>query len=66
MKLGIKISVDLAGKLLGTSLATHPYFGYHKSMIDALADALNASRNSEAAVDGYRLTAANSTAVAAE
>ena len=68
LKLGIKISVDLAGKLLGTSLTTHPYFAYHKSMIDALADALNASRNSEAAVDGYRraVTAANSTAVAAE
>jgi len=64
----LKISIDLAGKLLGTSLTTHPYYAYHKAMIDALADALNANRNSRAAVDAYRqaVTAANSTAVASE
>ncbi len=68
LKLGLKISIDLAGKLLGTSLTTHPCYAYHKSMIDVLADALNANRNSRAAVDAYKLavSAANSTAVASE
>jgi hypothetical protein len=68
LKLGIKISMDIAGKLLGTSLTTHPYYAYHKAQIDALADALNASRNSRAAVDAYNqaVAAANSGEVAAE
>ena len=68
LKLGVKVSVDLAGKLLGTSLTTHPYYAYHKAMIDALADALNANRNSRAAVDAFNraVSAANSAAVAAE
>src|SRR3954470_2864668 len=51
LKLGFKLSIDLAGKLLGTSLTTHPYYAYHKAQIEALADALNANRNSRAAVD---------------
>lgn len=68
LKLGIKISMDIAAKLLGTSLTTHPYYAYHKAQIDALADALNANRNSREAVDAYRraVAAANSTAVNAE
>jgi len=68
LKLGIKISLDIAGKLLGTSLTTHPYYAYHKAQIDALADALNANRNSRAAVEAYNraVKAANSEALAAE
>jgi hypothetical protein len=68
LKLGIKISMDIAAKVLGTSLTTHPYYAYHKAMIDALADALNADNNAREAIDAYRraVSAANSTAVAAE
>jgi len=68
LKLGIKVSMDIAAKLLGTSLTTHPYYAYHKAQIDALADALNASRNAREAVNAYRraVAAANSSAVAAE
>ena len=68
LKLGFKLSIDIAGKLLGTSLTTHPYYAYHKAQIEALADALNAHRNSRAAVDAYRraVTAASSAAVAEE
>ena len=64
LKLGVKISMDLAAKVLGTSLTTHPYYAYHKAQIDALADALNANRNSRDAVDAYKaaVAAANSTA----
>jgi hypothetical protein len=67
-KLGIKVSLDLAKKWLGVSLTTHPYFTYHKVMLDALADALNAARNSREAVASYRraVSAATSKAVAAE
>jgi hypothetical protein len=68
LKLGVKISIDLAGKVLGSGLSGHPYYTYHKAMLDALADVLNSHRNSRAAVDQYRkaVTAANSAAVAAE
>jgi hypothetical protein len=43
LKLGIKGMLDVAGKMLGTSLTSHPYFTYHKAHIEALALALNAS-----------------------
>ena len=68
LKLGVKVSLEIAGKLLGTSLTTHPYYAYHKAQIEALADALNASRNSKEAVNQYRraVAAANSTALASE
>lgn len=68
LKLGIKISMDLAKKWLGASLTTHPYYAYHKVMLDALADALNAAHNSRSTVDAYRraVSAATSTAVAKE
>jgi hypothetical protein len=45
MKLGIRAMLDLAGKALGTSLTSHPYFTYHKVHLEALAQALNASSN---------------------
>ena len=45
MKLGIKAMLDLAGKAIGTSLTSHPYFTYHKAHLEALAQALNASSN---------------------
>jgi hypothetical protein len=54
LKLGVKIGIDIAGKLLGTSLSTHPYYAYHKAMIDYLADAVNAHRNAEEAIAQYR------------
>ena len=68
LKLGIDISLDLTEHFLEVSLTTHPYYAYHKAMIDALADALNANRNSREAVDSYRraVAAANSTALASE
>jgi hypothetical protein len=45
MKLGIRGMLDIAGKALGTSLTSHPYFTYHKVHLEALAQALNASSN---------------------
>jgi hypothetical protein len=65
-KFGLKVSLDLCTKWLGTSLTTHPYYAYHKVMLDALADALNAAHNSRAAVAAYRraVSAATSKAVA--
>lgn len=68
LKLGVKISIDLASKLLGVSLTTHPYYAYHKAQLDALADALNADHNSREAVEAYRkaIAAADSKKVAAE
>jgi hypothetical protein len=68
LKLGVKVSLEIAGKVLGTSLTTHPYYAYHKAQIEALADALNASRNSREAVNQYKraVAAANSTALASE
>ena len=45
MKLGIKAMLELAGKAIGTSLTSHPYFTYHKAHLEALAQALNASSN---------------------
>jgi hypothetical protein len=45
MKLGIRGMLDIAGKAIGTSLTSHPYFTYHKVHLEALAQALNASSN---------------------
>jgi len=45
MKLGIRAMLDIAGKAIGTSLTSHPYFTYHKVHLEALAQALNASSN---------------------
>jgi hypothetical protein len=45
MKLGIRAMLEIAGKALGTSLTSHPYFTYHKAHLEALAQALNASSN---------------------
>lgn len=57
LKLGIEIALDVGGVLLGRSLSSHPYYTYHKVMIEALADTLNVSRNAQAAVDAYRRAA---------
>lgn len=67
LKLGLKVSMDVAAKLLGTSLTTHPYYAYHKAQIEVLADVLNASSNSNAAVEAYKkaIAAADSKAVSA-
>ncbi len=54
LKLGIEVALEVGSKFLGRSLSTHPYYTYHKVMIDALADTLNASRNAKAAVESYR------------
>jgi len=48
-KLGVKGMLDIAGKALGTSLTSHPYFTYHKAHLEALGQALNASANFQAA-----------------
>lgn len=54
LKLGLEVALEVGSKFLGRSLSTHPYYTYHKVMIDALADTLNASRNAKAAVESYR------------
>lgn len=51
MKLGIRGMLEIAGKALGTSLTSHPYFTYHKAHLEALAQALNASSNLDKARD---------------
>jgi hypothetical protein len=67
-KIGIKASIDLAGKLLGTSISTHPYYVYHKVHFEVLASVLNAHRNHQAAIEAYRtaIRAADSDAVRKE
>jgi hypothetical protein len=51
MKLGIRGALDIAGKAIGVSLTSHPYFQYHKVHLEALAQALNASSNLDDAED---------------
>jgi hypothetical protein len=50
-KLGIKFSVDVIGKVIGTSLTSHPYFTYHKVHIEVLVQALNATSMKDHAVE---------------
>jgi hypothetical protein len=49
MKLGVRGMMEIAGKALGTSLTSHPYFAFHKVHLEALAQALNASSNLDSA-----------------
>ena len=49
VKLGVRGMLEIAGKALGTSLTSHPYFACHKAHLEALAQALNASSNLDAA-----------------
>lgn len=49
VKLGIRGMLEIAGKALGTSLTSHPYFACHKAHLEALAQALNASSNLDSA-----------------
>src|SRR5215469_6103278 len=50
-KLSIEATLKIAGKAIGTSLTSHPYFTYHKAHIEALAKALNASSNKDKAIE---------------
>jgi hypothetical protein len=50
-KLSIEVTLKIAGKAIGTSLTSHPYFTYHKAHIEALAKALNASSNKDKAIE---------------
>lgn len=50
MKIGIRGMLDIAGKVLGKSLTSHPYFTYHKVHLEALAQAMNASSNRDQAL----------------
>lgn len=49
VKLGIRGMLEIAGKALGTSLTSHPYFACHKAHLEALAQAQNASSNLDSA-----------------
>lgn len=51
MKLGIRGMLEIAGKILGRSLTSHPYFTYHKAHLEALGQALNASSNQDKALE---------------
>jgi hypothetical protein len=51
MNLGIRGMLEIAGKALGTSLTSHPYFKFHKVHLEALGQALNASSNKDAAME---------------
>lgn len=63
MKLGIQLTMDVAGKALDFSPTSHPYFTYHKAHLKVLADALEAQADSQAATEAYNkaVTAADST-----
>jgi hypothetical protein len=50
-KLSIRGLLDVAGKAMGRSLTSHPYFQYHKVHLEALAQALNASSNHDKALE---------------
>lgn len=62
LKISVDLAMDVAGKVLGASLSTHPYFVYHKAMLEYLAGALDANRNAKEAIAQYRkaVTAATS------
>jgi len=49
MILSIRGMLEIAGRALGTSLTSHPYFAFHKAHLEALAQALNASVNQDKA-----------------
>jgi len=53
VKLGVRASLDIAARVIGTSLTSHPYYAYHKAMIDTLADALNVNAKSKHAIQAY-------------
>jgi hypothetical protein len=65
LKLGIRLSADIAGAILGESITSHPYFSYHKAHIEALADALNVSANNKRAIEAFNkaVKAADSTTI---
>lgn len=68
LKIGVDLAIDVVGKVLGASLSTHPYYVYHKVMIEYLAGALDAHRNAKEAIAQYRkaVSAATSKALADE
>lgn len=63
-KAGIKVTADVAKRVLGTSISSHPYFTYHKVHFEALAQALNASEMKDMATSAFNraVGAADSTA----
>jgi hypothetical protein len=62
MKLGIRGMLEVAGKALGTSLTSHPYFTYHKVHLEAVGQALNASSNKDAALEALQRAACSADA----
>jgi hypothetical protein len=61
---GLKITMELAKRVLGTSLTSHPYYALHKTHFDVLEKALNASSAHEdaAAAIARAVGAADATA----
>ena len=59
----IKVSMDVAAKVFGSSIKWHPYFTYHKVHFEALSQALNAMDSKELAVQSFNraVAAADST-----
>jgi hypothetical protein len=55
VKLGIRGMLEIAGKAMGQSLTSHPYFTYHKIHLEALGQALNASSNHDKALESLNL-----------
>lgn len=68
IKISVDAAIDIVGALLGASLSTHPYYVYHKAMMEYLADAVDANRNAREAIAQYRkaVSAATSKALADE
>ena len=62
-KLGIKVTTDVAKRVLGTSITSHPYFTYHKVHFEALAQALDAVEMKDMATNAFNraVSAADST-----
>src|SRR5215468_4702456 len=65
MKLGIRGMLEVAGKVMGTSLTSHPYFTYHKIHLEVLAQSLNASSNHDMALEALNRAIRSADAAAA-
>ena len=66
IKISVDAALDIVGGLLGASLSTHPYYVYHKAMMEYLASAVDANRNAREAIAQFRkaVSAATSKALA--
>lgn len=63
LKLGVKATMEVAKKTVGSTLTWHPYYTYHKAHFEALSQALNAVDMKTMATESFNraVAAADST-----